>query len=352
MKIIRLFILLMLFSGTSLIDAAPSFECQKAKTDIEKAICKNEFVSDLDQVLDTVYKKALKRSRHPEKIKIEQIKWMKNRPNFDKRIEAMLRPFEKNPAIMKEIVRIEREISWRKNNNPHLQKSAIENLEDTVRYLKNRNRDPESIKSQRTSFEKRRPTKGSPDYEQKLISELEHDYLKRIDELLSLKNEKLCSFFLEEFLKNPGKVNQNKADKILVCLAIISFLEQIGDEVGHDFLDELIDDFHFTKFTPNKVLVLLRTSGGAYSQWYKFYTIDKKTDALKMKPYILSDHVGPPCSDGKNWHHGDFSLDLDNKKIGYCTRPVSYEAGDCMTWKLTEHCGVLIEKRVDVKSSG
>ncbi len=345
MRTIGLCIVLILFAYASVIEAAPSFDCQKAKTDIEHAICTDERLSDLDAVLDKVYKQALRRAHHPEKMKLEQMQWMKNRPNFDKRVDDSLRTFENNPAIMKRINRIEREISWRKKNNPHLQKSSIESLEKAICSLKNRNQDPEVVKSKRVRLKKSRPQKGDLDYEQKLISELQDDYLSRIDELLALKNEALCAFFLEEFLKNPEKVNQLKADRILVCLAMISFLAQTGKPLGYNLFDEIVDELLFTKLTPNKILVLLNTSKGAYRRTYDFYTIDKTTDTLHMKPYILPYEFGSDCNSTDHRYTGDFGIDFDKKEIQCCTRPVWYDMGECLTWKLTEDCGVLIEKR-------
>ncbi len=301
MRTIGLCILLILFAYASVIEAAPSFDCQKAKTDIEHAICRDERLSDLDAVLDKVYKQALRCSHHPEKMKLEQMQWMKNRPNFDKRLEDFLR-----------------------------------NLMD---------QEPKFLQSQRELFEKDRPNKGHADYEQKLISELQGDYFSRIDELLALKDEALSAFFLEEFLKNPEKVNQLKADRILVCLAMISFLAQTGKPLGYNLFDEIVDELLFTKLTPNKILVLLNTSKGAYRRTYDFYTIDKTTDTLHMKPYILPYEFGSDCNSTDHRYTGDFGIDFDKKEIQCCTRPVWYDMGECLTWKLTEDCGVLIEKR-------
>jgi uncharacterized protein YecT (DUF1311 family) len=301
MRTMRLFILLLLFAYTSVMEAAPSFDCEKAKTDIEHAICKDERLSDLDKVLDKVYKQALRRSPHPEKIKREQMQWMKNRPNFDKRLENFLRNRE--------------------------------------------NQDPAFLQSQRMLYERYRPNKEHADYERKLISTLGADYFSRIRKFLALKDQALCAFFLEEFLKNPEKVNQFKTDRILVCLAMIAFLEQTGESLDYNSFDEIADNLLFTKLTPNKILVLLNTSQGAYRLTYDFYTIDKATGTLNMKPYILSYDVGSNCNDGGNGYTGDFDIDFDKEEIRCCTRPVWYDMGECLTWKLTEHCGVLTQKR-------
>ena len=57
----------------------PSFNCKKAKTDIEKAICDDADLGNLDYCLSIVYKKALKITKNPKKIKSAQIKWLRGR---------------------------------------------------------------------------------------------------------------------------------------------------------------------------------------------------------------------------------------------------------------------------------
>ncbi len=57
---------------------AASFDCEKAKTKIEKLICNNEELSKLDEELAEAYAEALAKSPEPEKLKAEQKEWLKN----------------------------------------------------------------------------------------------------------------------------------------------------------------------------------------------------------------------------------------------------------------------------------
>lgn len=296
MKIIKTFMCLAFVVLTPLIYATPSFDCGKAQTDIEKTICKNKWLGDFDRALDIIYKQALLHSNNPKKIKIEQIQWQRTRPNFEKRIEERLR-----------------------------------NLMDL---------DSETIKSQRAIWESRSPNKDNADYEENLISSLWRDYLTRIYELLEEEDGKLRSFFLEEFLKSP-----EKSDKTVTCFAILKLLrETTGKSDNYNLLEDVIKNFHSIKLRPNKILVLLNTSRGAYVETYDFYIVNKEAGKINLLPYLLSDHMGPNCNKGSNSFTGDFSIDFNNKMIEYNTRPSSYEAGDGMVWKLNENCGELIEK--------
>jgi len=65
------------------LDINPSFDCSKATTAVEKAICRNAELSELDRELARLYKEALK--REGEKIKIRQREWIAER---DKKCEG------------------------------------------------------------------------------------------------------------------------------------------------------------------------------------------------------------------------------------------------------------------------
>ncbi|SMF94369.1 hypothetical protein SAMN02949497_1681 [Methylomagnum ishizawai] len=58
--------------------AAVSFDCKKASTFIENAICSNESLSKLDDILSETYKAALNQSSSKISLKNKQITWMKN----------------------------------------------------------------------------------------------------------------------------------------------------------------------------------------------------------------------------------------------------------------------------------
>jgi uncharacterized protein YecT (DUF1311 family) len=56
-----------------------SFDCNKAKTDVEKLICSNEELSKLDEELNEAYKKALSFIIDKKEFNQEQLKWLKQR---------------------------------------------------------------------------------------------------------------------------------------------------------------------------------------------------------------------------------------------------------------------------------
>lgn len=58
---------------------AVSFNCQKAKTFVEKAICQNQDLSNLDDELRVQYDTALTDNKNPAAFKKQQMKWLKQR---------------------------------------------------------------------------------------------------------------------------------------------------------------------------------------------------------------------------------------------------------------------------------
>lgn len=60
---------------------AASFDCDKAASGVEKMICADNTLSNLDIALSSVYGKALFRSTEPSKLKAAQRSWLKNTRN-------------------------------------------------------------------------------------------------------------------------------------------------------------------------------------------------------------------------------------------------------------------------------
>jgi len=60
---------------------AASFDCKKAKTDIEKMICSDEEVSKFDEELARKYKKALQLVSYKDQMKKQQQEWIKTLRN-------------------------------------------------------------------------------------------------------------------------------------------------------------------------------------------------------------------------------------------------------------------------------
>jgi uncharacterized protein len=60
-----------------------SFDCAKAKSKVEKAICADPDLSKMDEQLGTVYKTALATHPLPSYVKARQIEWLKDLPKGD-----------------------------------------------------------------------------------------------------------------------------------------------------------------------------------------------------------------------------------------------------------------------------
>ena len=60
---------------------AASFDCQKAKTLIEKEICADNALSKLDEKLAHIYQSTLKNSTNPTAFKKQQRQWLKSKRN-------------------------------------------------------------------------------------------------------------------------------------------------------------------------------------------------------------------------------------------------------------------------------
>ena len=58
---------------------AVSFDCQKAKTFTEKAVCQSPELSALDDELDTLYQAEAAKSKNPKALKKQEDKWLKER---------------------------------------------------------------------------------------------------------------------------------------------------------------------------------------------------------------------------------------------------------------------------------
>jgi uncharacterized protein len=71
---------LLIVIGFSLsgLSSAASFDCTKASSPYEKAVCSNPNLSSLDEQLAGAYKDARAKSADPDSLKKEQIEWIKS----------------------------------------------------------------------------------------------------------------------------------------------------------------------------------------------------------------------------------------------------------------------------------
>ena len=70
-----------------------SFDCAKAKTEIEKQICSNTKLSELDDKLTALYNKVLAQSPVPEDTKEQQREWVKGSRNVCKDAACLERAY-------------------------------------------------------------------------------------------------------------------------------------------------------------------------------------------------------------------------------------------------------------------
>ncbi len=85
MKKLIIFIYIFVSSYAS----AASFDCSKASSDIEKAICTDQELSNLDDQLTKIYKEALNSSQNKDLIKQSQRDWIRTDRNSSKNKEAL-----------------------------------------------------------------------------------------------------------------------------------------------------------------------------------------------------------------------------------------------------------------------
>lgn len=72
-------LLLALFAAIASVAHGASFDCARAGTRIEHLICDSVDLPSLDAQLDGAYQGALDRSLHPDKVKAQQVAWLKSR---------------------------------------------------------------------------------------------------------------------------------------------------------------------------------------------------------------------------------------------------------------------------------
>lgn len=77
MEKMRKFVLVLVLTIFSLFGT--SFDCVKAKNNVEKTICQNDELSKLDNELNQVYKEALSKADNKDNLKQDQHKWIKER---------------------------------------------------------------------------------------------------------------------------------------------------------------------------------------------------------------------------------------------------------------------------------
>lgn len=74
----KLIVIFFFYFSLSSISYGASFDCNKASSVIEKVICTDKTLGDLDDSLQQTYKKALENSQDTNTLKTGQLEWLKN----------------------------------------------------------------------------------------------------------------------------------------------------------------------------------------------------------------------------------------------------------------------------------
>jgi uncharacterized protein len=93
-------LLLTVFSVFATTSQAVSFDCQKANSFVENAICQNQTLSALDDELATVYQAAQDASKNQEVLKKQQLSWLKNKRNVCQTNSCLEKAYKKRIAAL------------------------------------------------------------------------------------------------------------------------------------------------------------------------------------------------------------------------------------------------------------
>lgn len=96
-------LLLTVFSVVATTSQAVSFDCQKASSFVEKAICQNQTLSALDDELATAYQAAQDASKNQETLKKQQFSWLKNKRNVCQTNSCLEKAYEKRIAVLNKL---------------------------------------------------------------------------------------------------------------------------------------------------------------------------------------------------------------------------------------------------------
>jgi uncharacterized protein len=98
-QIVKNVMVLMLLTLSHSIASAASFECEKARTNVEKIICSSQKISRQDVELSQVYASALKNEESTRETRNAQVRWLKER-NECRGAECVKRAYEKRISVL------------------------------------------------------------------------------------------------------------------------------------------------------------------------------------------------------------------------------------------------------------
>src|SRR5439155_12190101 len=85
----------------SLVEA--SFECAKAVNRVEKTICGDAILANLDRRLSTLYKQVLEGSSEAEQIKTSQRSWLRNIRNGCETAPCLKTAYERRIQVLERL---------------------------------------------------------------------------------------------------------------------------------------------------------------------------------------------------------------------------------------------------------
>ncbi len=88
-----------------------SFDCEKASTLIENAICSDNELSTLDDSLLFSYKQALAKAGNSENIKEDQKNWLKNTRNKCKNVDCLKKVYQERIELLNDVSNFSSNIS-------------------------------------------------------------------------------------------------------------------------------------------------------------------------------------------------------------------------------------------------
>lgn len=94
-----------------------SFDCEKASTLIENAICNDTELSTLDDSLLFTYKQALAKAGNSENIKQDQKNWLKNTRNKCKNVDCLKKVYQERIELLNDVSNFSSSISQQSVND-------------------------------------------------------------------------------------------------------------------------------------------------------------------------------------------------------------------------------------------
>ena len=114
--------------GSSMPARAASFDCAKAKAPVEKMICSDAALSDLDGRLATTYRRALALAPNPESQRTEQRSWLATERKKCTDVACLKQAYQKRLAVLEVVAPPGRELTYSFTQAPFINPKIINDL--------------------------------------------------------------------------------------------------------------------------------------------------------------------------------------------------------------------------------